>query len=846
MGSKLPAGLDFVARAGKLEGMARRLAEALDRLHWDLRYGLRTLGRSPGFTTAAVVTLALGIGANTAIFSAIDEALLRPLPLPAADRLAEIYTYDKAARTYVSSSYPDYEDFARRARTFQQISAYVRMPFRVTIGERTERVATEAVTANYFSMLDLAARPGRAFRAEDELPGAAPVAMIGEDFWRKNFQGDAGAIGKTIAIEDSAFTIAGVVPRQYRGANLNWGLPPQIWIPLGQTAALVPSFRTLDIFHRHLPWLVLMGRMRPGVTVGGAQAELQAIAGAVAREEPATNGNLTAMVFEASHSKFWPAYRTSVTQSLAVFAAAAGLVLLLACANVSNLLLERALGRRREFAIRLAIGAGQARLAGQLLTESLLLAAPSVALALVIASGMQRVMLHFPNALGLPLALDLTVESRALAFCLGLSLATTLLFGLAPAVQAARADVLPSLKASGSAASGGGHDRLRQALVVAQVAFSMVLLVGGGLFGRSLLKAYATDLGFRAQGLLTAAFAAPSPGTPESAQLPRLQEALLGQLADMPGVQSASLASSGLLSTVHARVPVQASGSGAAALAVDRDFVGPGFLATVGIPLLGGRDFTARDDGGAARVAIVNQTLAARLWPGADPLGRTMLAPDSTGKATLTEVVGVARDAKYGSVWEEAQPYLYQPAAQGRYPASCLMVRTRVPPQDVIPEIRRRWQSLAPRMPFEEFRTAEEQVNLSLAPQRMAAAILAAFGLLAITLASVGLYSVMACSVMRRGREIGIRMAIGARPEAVVRQVVGRAMGLAAAGVALGGAASAVLMRLAASQMKDVSPFDGWTFSAAALLLGVVALAAALGPARRAARTDPLTALRGD
>jgi predicted permease len=825
--------------------MARPLA-VLDHLHRDLRYALRTLGRSPGFTIAAIVTLALGIGANTAIFSAIDEALLRPLPLPAADRLAQIYTYNKAVQTYVSSSYPDYEDFARRARTFQQISAYVRMPFRVTIGDRTERIATEAVTANYFSMLGLPARQGRTFTAEDGSPGAAPVAMIGEDFWRQHLQAGPGAIGKTITIEESAFTIVGVVPRQYRGANLNWGLPPQIWIPLQQTATLVPSFRALDIFHQRLPWLVLLGRLRPGVTVARAQAELQAIASALAQAEPATNRNLTAMVFEASHAKFWPAYRASVTQSLAVFAAAAGLVLLLACANVSNLLLERALGRRREFAIRLAVGAGRARLVSQLLMESLLLVLPSILLALAITTELQRVMLHFPNALGLPLALDLTVESRVLAFCLGVSLVTTLLFGLVPAVEATRTDILPSLKESGSTPSGRGHDWRQQALVVVQVAFSMVLLVGGGLFGRSLLKAYSTDLGFRTQDLLTAAFTTPSPGAPESAPFLRLQQTLLGQLAGQPGIQSVSLASSGLLSPVHARVPVQASGSAAAPLSVDRDFVGPDFLATMSIPLLGGREFTARDDGGAAKVAIVNQTLATRLWPGADPIERTILVRESAGKATPIRVVGVARDAKYGSVWEDAQPYLYLPVAQGRYPAGYLIVRTRVRPQDLIPAIRRQWQRLAPRMPFDDFRTAEEQVSFSLGPQRMAADILAAFGLLAITLAAVGLYSVMAYSVMRRTREIGIRIAIGARPEMVVRQVLGRSMRLAAAGLALGSAASAVLMRFVASQVKDVSPYDGWTFSAVALLLTTVALAAALAPARRAARIDPLTALRCD
>ncbi len=817
-----------------------------DDLRQDLRYAARTLSRSPGFALAAMLTLALGIGANTAIFSTIDEALLRPLPLPAADRLADIYTYNKATRAYVSSSYPDYEDFAQRSRSFQQISAYVRMPFRVTIGDQTERVPTEAVTANYFSMLELPAWRGRAFQAEDGTPGAPPVAMIGEDFWRRHFQSDPAAIGRILLIEDHAFTIAGIVPRRYRGVNLNWGLPPQIWIPLQPLVTLVPPFQALDVFHqRRIPWLVLIGRLRPGVTVERAQAELQAIAGAVAQAEPATNRDLTAAVFEASHSKFWPAYRASVTASLVVFAVAAGLVLLLACANVSNLLLERALGRRREFAIRLAIGAGRTRLLRQMLTESLLLVLPGIALALALTSALQKVLLHFPNALGLPLALDLTVESRALLFCLALSLAASVLFGLAPAVQATRADVLPSLKESGNTLSGRGHGWYGQALVVVQVAFSMILLVGGGLFGRSLLKAYSTDLGFRSQDLLIAEFSLPILRAPERAQFLGLQQALVQRLAGAPGVQSATLASAEPISPVHVTATVQAT-TGAGPLTVDRDLVGPDFLATMGIPLLRGRGFTARDDARAPRVAIVNQTLAARLAPASDLLGRTILLQEGSGKTAPLQVVGVARDAKYRSVWEDRQPYLYLPAAQAGLPANYLLLRTRIPPANVIPEIRRQWQGLSPRMPFEQIRTADEQVDFSLGPERMAAAILAAFGVLAIALASVGLYSVMAYSVRQRTREIGIRMAMGARPQLVVRQVLGNSMRPVAAGVVLGAAAGAALMRLASSLIKDVSPYDSATFLVVALLLATVALAASLAPARRAAGIDPLKALRCD
>jgi predicted permease len=451
---------DRLRQEGRAEGDARRVfgnvAAAQERFYesrrsmwiehlWrDVRYAIGTLRRSPAFAVAAIVSLALGIGANTAIFSAIDEILLRPLAVPQPHQLAQVYSFNRKTATYVSTSYPDYADFRRRAESFQQLSAYVRMPLNVELGgQGTERVTVEAVSDNYFDMLRIPPIDGRTLRADDDVPGAPAAAIVSEELWRTRFHAAPGLVGKSIRIEGYPFTVAGIVPNRFSGMNLNWATPPRLWIPLRTTPLVLPGMGAANVFdNRAALWLVLTGRLKPGVSAAGAQAELQTIAASIAHTDASANRDFTAVVFPLSRSKFWPSYRTAITNSLAAFGVACGLVLLLACANVSNLLLERALSRRREFAVRLAIGAGRSRLVRQLLTESLTLAVPSCAAALLVAQGLMKLLLRFPNALGLPLSLDLTVEARAMLFCVALSLATTVLFGLAPALQATRPAVL--------------------------------------------------------------------------------------------------------------------------------------------------------------------------------------------------------------------------------------------------------------------------------------------------------------------------------------------------------------------------------------------------------------------
>jgi predicted permease len=575
------------------------------------------------------------------------------------------------------------------------------------------------------------------------------------------------------------------------------------------------------------------------VSMSAAQTELQAIAANIRN-----NRDLSAVVYPLSRSKFWPSYRKDIQTSLTGFGIAAGLILLLACANVSNLLLGRAIVRRRELAMRLAIGAGRGRIVRQLLTEAGVLAFLSCGAGLLVADGLMRLMRQFPAALGLTLALDLHIESRALAFCIALSVFAILLFGLAPAIQTARLAVMPSLKASGNASAGGRHEWFRGALVALQAAFAMVLLVGGGLYGRTLWKAYSTDLGFRSDHVLTAAFSLPPPGKEAAEQMWRAQRNLLARLPATPGVVSAALSSTGILSPGYPQVRIEA-GLDSAPVSAACEYVSRDFLKTMGIPLFAGQDFSARDEEGGAS-AIVNHTLARSLAAGADPVGKTILVETAGGAKTRFTIAGIVGDTKYGSIWERPEPHLYLPAAQADVSSGFLAVRTSVPPGEIAEPLRKLWGELAPLTPLYEIETAQERVNLALTPQRVAAGILGGFAFLALILTAVGLYSVVAFSVAQQKREIGIRIAIGARPSAIFTAVLRRSMIPAVAGLAAGAAASIPLMRILAAKATNVSPYDEATYLWVALLLAAVACAAAIAPAQRAMQVDPANALRSE
>ena len=821
----------------------------LDQLTADLRFALRMLRRNPAFAAAAMLTLALGIGAATAIFNVADETLLSPLPLPEPQQLVAVYSFDKKTAHYVSSSYPDFEDFSKRNRSFQHLSAYVRLPLNLTVGDSTGRISVEAVSADYFSILELPPLVGRAFGTEEsESSSAAPVAMVGEELWRNRFGGDKNLVGKTITLEGCPLTVIGIVPERYHGANLNWGDLPQAWIPLSTVPLVLPRFQKLDIFHqRSARWIVMLGRLKEGVTVSQAEAELRLIAANLAQAHSATNRDVTVAAFLAGRSKFWPAYRSSITQSLEVFGAGAGLLLLLACANVSNLLLERAFARRREMAIRIALGAGRGWLIRQLMAENLLLVIGSLSAALLIAFGLDGVLSHFPRAFGIPLALNLGIGSRALLFGILLSLVTVLLFGLVPSLQASRPDVVPSLKESGNAPlQGEPGDWLRHLLVVVQVGFSMVLLVVGGIFARSVLKAYSVDLGFRPANLLIMSFDLPEEQY-DAGRSELFAQAALRRTSTVPGVQTATVAWDVPLTMMQSTMQVMdAESRTPGVLQATYNMVGPEYFRTLGIAILAGRDFTWEDKEDSPKAVVVNQAFAERLWPDSSAVGHTLMVEDQPGRHTLVQVVGLARDSKFVSIWEHPQPYIYFAVWQWHWPATNLIVRTRGKPRGLMHEIQRRWEEASPNVPLYGLHTGEEHVKMSLAPQRLAAGLLTSFAILAAIVASVGLYGVVAYGVARRRREIGIRMALGAEPAMVVRRVLGQALSLTALGLVLGTGATLTLMRLIASQVKGVSPYDWVAFLAVSLLLCAVATGAALIPAIRAAHADPLNALRSE
>ena len=811
----------------------------LDTLVRDTRYALRTLARSPGYAAAAILTLALGIGANTAIFSAIDEVLFRPPDVPEPEHLVQVYSFNRKTSTYLSTSYPDYLDFRQQARSFQNLAAYVRFALNVQIGgEASERISVEAVSGNYFAMLRVPPLVGRAFGPADDVPGATPVALIAEDLWRARLRADPGVIGKTITISGRQFAVIGIVSKKVTGLNLNWVTPPKIWIPLRAAAIVIPRFD--HVFDsRGAIWLVLTGRLNPGVSISSAQAELRAVAANIG-----SNRDLTAVAYPLGRSKFWPSYRNDIRTSLTGFGIASGLILLLACANVSNLLLGRVIVRRRELAMRLAIGAGRGGIVRQLLTEAALLAFLSCGAALVVADGLMRLLVQFPNALGLTLALDLHIESRALAFCFALSALAIGLFGLAPALQTAQLAIMPSLKNSGNAGAGGHHQWFRGGLVAGQAAFAMILLVGGGLYGRALWKAYSTDLGFDSSRLLTAAFSLPPPGDDAAKQIWRAQRSLLDRLSATPGVVSATLSSTGILSPGHPKARIEAA-AGATPVSATCEFVTRDFFKTMGIPLFEGLDYTVRDEN-AGTLAIVNRTLARTLSPGASPVGTTIQVQLPGRAASRFIVAGIAGDTKYDSIWEQPDPHLYLPASQPDVSAGFLAVRTSVSPAELAEPLRKLWSDLAPLAPLYEIQTAKDAIDLALTPQRVAAAILGGFALLALVLTGVGLYSVVAFSVAQQRREIGIRIAIGARPRAIFAAVLRKSMLPALGGLAAGIAVSFPLMRILAAKATDVSPYDAATYLTVSLVLAVVACVAAILPARRAMLVDPSTALRSE
>jgi len=809
----------------------------------DLRYGLRVLLKTPVFTLAAVLLIAVGIGANTTVFTWFKAAFLQPVP--GASEPTRLVTMNMAEgeRGGYSNSYPEYLFLRDHNTVFSGLIAYNLIPLNLGAGREPEQVWAGIVTANYFDVLGVRPILGRGFLPEEEIgEGAHPVAVLGYGLWQRRFAGETSVIGRSITINKAGYTVVGVAPHGFAGTY--GGMQQEIFVPMTMAARLVSTPKPLQ----GASWMEIMGRLGPGVSLQQARANVHALA----PQFRASSERISKRFGESFDIKVQSAsamergFLPVLGQFVPIFLAMAGLLLLIVCANVANLLLSRASGRQREIAIRVALGATSGRLARQLLTESLPIAVAGGAAGIGIAFACARLIVSLVPSIGIPLVFDLRVDGPVLLFTLVLTAVTAVIFGLAPALQASHLQPAGALKDAAASLAGGSRARLRNAFVVAQVALSFIALVGAGLMLRTVQRAAAAEPGFEPDGVLLASVDLFLGGYDE-ARGKELYRQVVDRVAALPGVQSAS---------VSTYVPMGLSGGGnTRALSVPgydpgpredmnivADSVGPAYLRTLGIGLVEGRDFTAEDRDGSQPVVIVNAATVKRFFPKGSPLGASMKIGETT-----RVVVGVARDITYRNVTEGApDPAVYLPILQDYESGAVIVVRARGNPHAAWPALRGAVGAIDPALPLSGVESLREHIATSYFTQRTPAAVLSVFGALAMVLAAIGLYALMAFSMARRTREIGIRLALGAPPSSVVGLVFRQGMRLSAIGIGIGLAASVGVVQLLKSLLYGVDPYDLPTFAATlAVLLAAAALASFL-PARRATRVDPLVALRSE
>jgi predicted permease len=795
----------------------------------NLRHALRTLARRPGLSAVAIVTLAVGIGANTAIFTYTNALLLRPLDVSEPERVVRLYATSPTQGRFDVFSYANYADLRDRSASFTALAAHQRTTASVSLGTAggAEQRDCEVVTGNYFAVMGETPLLGRLLAPEDDRTvGGHPVAVISHRLWTERLAADPAVIGRRLLINAHPFTIVGVTREAFRGSYE--ALPSDVWAPLAMYEQVRP--RGVALTNRGWGWLSGAGRLQPGVTREQAQAELDRLAAQLRREHPGSN--------EKTGFRIYPAgalpeeYAEGARRLLAFALAVTALVLLVACSNVAALLLGAGVARSREIATRLALGAGRGRIARQLVTESALLALAGAGAGMLLAAWTRDLLLLLaPPGFGLSPVLE--ADSRVLAFTLAGALVTGIIFGVVPALAACRRDPVGALRAA-AAGPGAPASRLFSAFVIGQVALSCVLLVAAGLLLRSLRESALFDPGFRTERLVLLGADLKLNGYTE-ARGRDLYARLLDRLKALPGVEGASMAMlvplSGSSEGMAFRVPGREK-----PVSIARAIVGPDYFATMGIPLVAGRDFTPAV---ANREVIVNQTMARRYWPEENAVGKVF----QVAGGPAVEIVGVARDSKYYSLGEEPRPYVYMPFAQFYWPDMVIHVRAARDTSAALAAARAEFRALDPELAvsaatFEELRAGP------LAPARAMAWMSAVFGAVALALTAIGLYGILAYTVGLRTREIGVRMALGAQRHEVARQVVTRALWLCSTGAALGLAAAAAVSQLLKEALFGVRPLDPMSFTVAAAVLALTALAAALLPAHRAASVDPITALR--
>jgi predicted permease len=832
----------------------------------DVRYGLRQLRRNPGFTAVAVLTLALGIGANTTIFTLINSLLLRSLPIEKPNELVLLgHGLDRGVvgeaqrGSWELFSYAFYQQLRDHNRVFQGVCAFQSFEdgLSLKVGNTTTSAPGKVVSGNYFSVLGVLPLLGRMLTPDDDTAGAAPAAVISYHFWSKQFSRDASAVGTTVDVNGTAFTIVGVTRPGFFGETLQTD-PPDLWLPLA-TQPQVSQQESL-LTPQGPYWLDIIGRLKPHATVEEAQANVSALQRGFLDEEVRSQVSAdrwqeirNSSIVLTPGGKGLSELRESFAKPLYILLGAVGLILLIACANVANLLMARAAARQREVSVRLALGASRSRLVRQFLTESVLLALCGGAAGLLLARwGTIALVTEVANgAVYVPLSVN--PDTRVLGFTLGVCLLTGILFGLAPALGASRVNLTPALKDSVRTASGpGGRQRVSNLLVVFQVAVSLFLLIGAGLLVRALRALETQDWGFAREKVLLVDIDPKRAGyKPE--QLPALYQQLLDRVNALPGVRSASLALYSWLSDMEVIQRITVPGYTPQAgerTSVQVNLAGPRYFETEGMTLLLGREFTAQDSEGAPHVAIVNEALVRRFYFGQNPIGKTLRLQMLFHGGDI-QVVGVVKNARYNSPQDNATEMVFLPVFQaasavaqfGAYVGD-LEVRTERNPTSVAGEVRAAIAGIDKNLPVDRVTTLNELVDRSLNEVTLVTGLSSLFGVLAMLLACVGLYGVMSYAVARRTNEIGIRMALGANRSDVLGLVVGQGFKLTLAGVAIGIVAAVPLARILASLPIDVKPTDPLTFFAVSLALTVVALVASYIPARRATKVDPMVALR--
>lgn len=821
-------------------------------LNGDIRYALRVLRWNPGFTALAVTSLAIGIGFNAAMFSVVDALLFRPFPVSDPDRIVDVYTRGGDGDTYATNSYPDYLDFKKRNDVFQDMAGYSPAIAAVKAGERSVMALGEVVTGNYFQVLGVNAALGRTLLPHDDKPGAPRAVVISHRVWGRDYGRDANVLNRTIHIHGQPYTIVGVLPPDFTGMVPM--LRAEMWLPVAwveeiepagiQDAVPSPTGNT-RIERRGQRWMFIKARLKEGETFERANANMRLISSQLTAEHPKTNANRPVIV--AKNVRLHPQADAMIRPIAAGLMVGIGLVLLIACANVTNMLLARASGRRREIGVRLAIGASRGRLVRQLLTESVVLAGCGAVAGVGVSAALLLLIDRMPLPVTIPIALNLHLDLRVLFFTSSVATLAGLISGLAPALRATRLNLATDLKGEIAGAKAGGRRwTLRDGLVALQAAVTLVLLVAAGLLVRSVFEAHRVDLGFRADGLVVVGSELSLIGYNEE-KAGRLYEDAYERVRRMPGVASAARAVRQPLAINYNRNSVffaDRHGPQSQGIPIAATWVNSTYFETLGVPLVRGRNFSGADDTSAPKVAIVTEAFARKHWPNVDALGTRFRTRSHDGPEF--EVVGIVADYKVETVGEAPTPYIHYPLTQRSFTGEVLLARTTLDPETLISGIRREILALEPSAVIIESLTMERQVDATLLPARLAAQTIGLVGIVATALAAIGLYGVVAYTVARRTREIGIRMALGAPSATVLRMIMRQGLSIMLVGLAIGAMLGGIAARAIASGLYGVGAADTTAWAGAIGVLLFAALLANFLPARRAARVNPSVALRSE